>query len=206
MKYLMMLIFAVLIFQGCVVKRTHSPEIDSIVIDMETLKPIPNVKVRDLKVVGISEKSDEITDTTKSVSTKDGCLNIPSIHEYNFTLIPTVGTHLIESDLLLTHPDYTVKYTYIETDSSTRHQNYIFALCKKSSRNCMGTKFLRVSYEGNWIFYYQDDIHEYQLKQNGVYSPELVEKYQNLEDQLRIEYHNIKFDKVQINKCIKPEE
>ncbi len=192
-----------LLFQGCVgIGRTYySPEVDAIVLDMETLEPIQNVHVRDLQIMGRSELRDVVIDTSKSITTKDGCLNIPGYYKFGFFLFPAVGTSRMWSGLYILHPDYQEKPVLIKTHFDTDHETEIILLCKKSSTKCKSANVLYENHldDGHYVYDYESDDSNFK----GADGRSSYEEREAYEKKFKQEIGELKFKQEYIDRCIK---
>ena len=172
-------------FEGCIGigKVYYSPRVDAIVIDMETLEPIPDVQVKNLKILN---RSDIVVDTTQSITTKNGCLTVSGYYELESFLFPSVGTSLMQSSLYLSHPDYQKTPFLVTSFYDTDHQSGIFFLCKKSSTKCKNTnvKLMKCMDE--------DRCYMYDYESNSTQKKKLALKLKEL-----------KFKQNYIDRCIK---
>ncbi len=193
-------ILTAILFQGCVTKTHYSPEIEAIVIDIETLKPIENVKVVNMQRIGIYPDDLGIHNTEQSLSNKDGCLHIDENDEYIFILFPFVGVMRTDTSLTLKHPDYRYEQLIVQSLSNNEYQSYVFGMCKKSSTTCNPAKWSYYKYKNK--YYYEDDLNEYLhrkiYKKNNENFDELLKKRFKTEEK----YDSFKFSENFINNCL----
>jgi len=154
---LISLIGVLFLFSACANKVYHSPEIDALVVDIETMQPLENVRVVDMQQVGIVEDKDH--NTEESLSDKNGCINIAQNSTTYFNIVPVFGVGRSDSKLNFKHPEYSYDDVIIKSLTMTEHASYIFGLCKKTSQKCIPKKWIYLRYED--IFEYDDDFNEY---------------------------------------------
>ena len=170
MLKLISLLVILFLFTGCVQKMYHSPEIDALVVDIETMEPVENIRVLDMQKVGIIKN--KMHSSKKSLSDKNGCIHIRENTTVSFNLVPQYGISRTDSKLKLQNKTYQYDDVIIKSLSKTEYANYIFAVCKKTSTKCIPRKWIYLNYQN--IFEYDNDVNTY--KRVNIYDSQIYDK------------------------------
>ena len=170
MLKLVSLLVMLFLFAGCAQKMYHSPEIDALVVDIETMEPVEDIRVLDMQKIGIME--DKMHNTEKSLSDENGCIHIAENTTISFNLVPQFGISRTDSKLNLQNKTYQYDDVIIKSLTKTKYTNYIFAVCKKTSIKCIPRKWIYLNYQN--IFEYDNDVNTY--KRINIYDSQIYDK------------------------------